>query len=50
MKAIGAININSIKIQELDRNTDSLSTGTIFPPTGSGIFPAVAGPILKFKA
>jgi len=50
MKAIGAIKINNIKIQELDRNTDSLSTGTISPPTGSGIPPALEGPILKFKA
>jgi hypothetical protein len=34
MKAIGAINISNIRIQELERNTDSLSIGTISPATG----------------
>ena len=51
MKAIGATNINSIRIQELERNTDSLSTGTISPATGVGAsIPQGEGPDLKVKA
>jgi hypothetical protein len=37
MNATGRISINSIRIQELERNTDSLSIGTISPPTGACI-------------
>jgi hypothetical protein len=39
MKITGRININSIRIQELERNTDSLSIGSISPPTGDAGFP-----------
>jgi hypothetical protein len=53
MKAIGAININSIRIQELERKTDNLSTGTISPAT-VGPFaspnPLSVGPDLTVKA
>jgi len=52
MKATGRININSIRIQELARKTDSLSTGTILPPTGvdSINVPLSVGPDLRVKA
>jgi len=53
MKATGRININSIKIQELERKTDNLSTGTISPPTGvctPFVLPLSVGPDLKVKA
>jgi len=43
MKATGRININSIRIQELERKTDSLSTGSISPPTGVGDGEGVGG-------
>jgi hypothetical protein len=33
MKATGRISINSIRIQELERKTDNLSTGTNSPAT-----------------
>jgi len=53
MKATGTINISSIRIQELERNTDSLSMGSISPPTGPcrpGSSPLSVGPDLKVKA
>jgi hypothetical protein len=52
MKAIGAININSIRTQELERNTDSLSTGSISPATGADSItpPLSVGPDLTIKA
>jgi hypothetical protein len=54
MKTTGRININSIRIQELERNTDSLSSGIISPPTGAGgvgvPFPLSVGPDLTVKA
>lgn len=54
MKAIGSINISNIRIQELERNTDNLSIGSISPPTGAGgvgvLFPLSVGPGLNFKA
>ena len=51
MKATGRININSIKIQELERNMDSLSIGIISPATGvRGCPPLSVGPALKVKA
>jgi hypothetical protein len=53
MKAIGTININSIRTQELERKTDSLSIGIISPPTGAGgeaSLPLSAGPDLTVKA
>jgi hypothetical protein len=34
MKAMGTTNISKIRIQELERNTDSLSIGTNSPATG----------------
>ena len=43
MKATGIININNIRIQELEKNTDSLSIGSISPPTGAGGGGDVAG-------
>jgi hypothetical protein len=53
MKAIGAININNIRSQELERKTDVLSTGTISPAT-VGPFaspnPLSVGPDLTVKA
>jgi hypothetical protein len=49
MNAIGKISINSIRIHELERNIDNLSTGTISPPTG-GNSPLFVGPDLNFKA
>jgi hypothetical protein len=36
MNATGRININSIRIHELERKTDILSIGNISPPTGAG--------------
>jgi hypothetical protein len=53
MKTIGAININSIRIHELERKTDILSIGIISPPTGGGDCaepPLSVGPDLKVKA
>ncbi len=54
MKTIGAININSIRIHELERKTDILSIGIISPPTGGGGVvgrpPLSVGPDLKVKA
>jgi hypothetical protein len=52
MKVIGKININNIKIQELERKTDSLSTETISPPTGevASPNPLSVGPDLTVKA
>ncbi len=49
MKAMGRTNINNIRIQELERNTDSLSIGTNSPPTG-GNLPLSVGPDVIFKA
>jgi hypothetical protein len=48
MKAMGRTSINNIRIQELERNTDSLSIGTNSPATGS--LPLSVGPDLMFKA
>jgi len=53
MNATGTIKINSIRIQELERNTDSLSIGIISPPTGGGDgegSPLRVGPDLRVKA
>jgi len=50
MNAMGRTNINSINIQELERNTDSLSTGIISPATGTGTSPLSVGPDFTFKA
>jgi hypothetical protein len=52
MKATGRIIINSIRIQELERKTDNLSTGTISPPTGVSYEPNPlwVGPDLTVKA
>jgi hypothetical protein len=52
MNAIGRNNINSIRIQELERNTDSLSIGTNSPATvvGEAAPPLSVGPDLVFKA
>jgi hypothetical protein len=52
MKTTGSIRINSNRIQELERNTDILSTGTISPPTGCTpfILPLSVGPGSKVKA
>jgi hypothetical protein len=50
MNATGRININSIRIQELERNTDILSTGNISPPTGAPLVPLSVGPDLTVKA
>jgi hypothetical protein len=50
MKATGSINIKRIRIQELERNTDILSIGTISPPTGGSIIvPLSVGPDLIVK-
>lgn len=51
MNAIGRTSINSIRIHELERNTDSLSTGTISPATGGGeaIPPLSVGPDLTIN-
>jgi hypothetical protein len=49
MKATGSIRINSTRIQELERNTDSLSTGIISPATGTSS-PLSVGPDFTFKA
>ena len=48
MNATGRISINSIRSQELERNTDSLSIGSISPATGIST-PLSVGPDLKFK-
>ena len=54
MNATGRISINSIRIHELERNTDSLSIGIISPPTagcggdGDGA-PLRVGPDLRVK-
>jgi hypothetical protein len=48
MNATGRISINSIRSQELERNTDILSTGTISPTTGA--LPLSVGPDLTVKA
>ena len=48
MNAMGRTNINSINIQELERNTDNLSTGTNSPATKS--LPLTVGPDLTVKA
>lgn len=48
MNATGRININSIRSHELERNTDSLSTGSISPPTGDNL-PLSVGPDLTVK-
>jgi hypothetical protein len=50
MNATGRINISSIRIHELERNIDNLSTGTISPPTGAGFVPLSVGPDLTVKA
>jgi hypothetical protein len=50
MKATGRINISSIRIQELERNTDNLSTGSISPPTGVTSIPLSVGPDLSINA
>jgi hypothetical protein len=53
MNATGRININSIRIQELERNMDSLSTGTNSPATGGPLYspnPLSVGPDLTVKA
>jgi len=52
MKATGTININSIRIHELEKNTDNLSTGSISPATGVGEAspPLSVGPCLTVKA
>jgi len=51
MKTTGRIIINSIRIQELERNIDSLSTGTNSPATGvDGDPPLLVGPELTIKA
>jgi hypothetical protein len=51
MKAIGAININSIRIHELEKNMYILSIGTNSPATGSpGVIPFPRGPDLTVKA
>ena len=52
MKATGRININSIRIHELEKNTDSLSIGSISPPTGGDGdgAPLRVGPGLRVKA
>ncbi len=49
MNAIGRTNNNSIRIQELERNTDSLSIGTNSPATGTSS-PLSVGPDFIFKA
>jgi hypothetical protein len=49
MKATGRIIINSIRIQELERNIDSLSTGTNSPATVLSN-PLSVGPDLTVKA
>jgi hypothetical protein len=51
MNATGRTSINNIRIQELERNMDSLSTGTISPATGVGeaISPLSVGPELTVK-
>ena len=56
MKATGRTSINSIRIHELEKNIDSLSIGSISPPTGVGgaivgvEFPLRVGPDLRVKA
>jgi hypothetical protein len=53
MKTTGRIIINSIRIQELERNTDILSTGSISPPTVPPLYPPLplsVGPELTIKA
>jgi hypothetical protein len=49
MNAMGRTNINSIRTQELERNTDSLSIGTNSPATGTSS-PLSVGPDFIFKA
>jgi hypothetical protein len=49
MKATGRININSMRIQEVEKNTDNLSTGTNSPATGISS-PLSVGPDLMVKA
>jgi hypothetical protein len=54
MNATGIISINSIRIHELERKTNSLSIEIISPPTGAGgvgaSFPLSVGPDLRVKA
>lgn len=49
MKATGRININRRRIQEVEKNTDNLSTGTNSPATGTSS-PLSVGPDLIVKA
>jgi hypothetical protein len=51
MNATGITSINSIKIHELERNIDSLSTGISSPETGVGAsIPHGEGPDLRVRA
>ncbi len=51
MNAVGRTSINSMRSQELERNTDILSIGSISPATGLGdSIPHGEGPDFKVKA